>query len=285
MRTGAVTHALNAQLSQFRKRGNAGAGKDVDGRAMDVIDQRADMVRVAQAGNENTIATGFEVSGGAVKGAAQRLVRSYTALPIGINAGVDDEVDVELVCGAARGLDTLDLLRQWKERAEMFVSRERIFKIYTNGARVDDLRDGGFKLLCARGKAGFDIGSDRNADAASDAPDKSKHVIPGNLLAVGIAERVGAGRAAGGDSGQSAMLNHGGAGGVPGVDEDQRRSGMVKLKKSSGFLCLRHFMVISSHAGGRKSAWEIMPACRWQKNPEANFQNHLLLGLFCVFKT
>lgn len=240
VRTGAIAHALDAQLCQFRKRRHAGAGENVDRSAMEVVDELADVVRVAQAGDKDAVATGFEIDSSAFQGVAQSFFGSYAGLPIGVNAGVDDEVYLELAGGAARGLNALDLLRQRKERTAVGMAGKSVFKVHAHSASVDDLSDGCFELPGVGGKAGFDIGSDGKAHAASDALDEREHVIPGNMLAVGITERVGAGSAAGGDGGQSAVRDHGGAGSVPCVDENQRGSGVVKLKEGVGFLCLRH---------------------------------------------
>ncbi|HEY2236848.1 MAG TPA: hypothetical protein VGK01_25485 [Candidatus Angelobacter sp.] len=106
-----------------------------------------------------------------------------------------------------------------------------VFKVYAYGSGLDDLSDGIFKGCNVCGEAGLNIGSDGDFDGAADASDSFKHLRPGKILSVWEAESVGHGCAAGGDGGQSAMLNHGGAGCVPGVDEDERLRGVMQIKQ------------------------------------------------------
>jgi hypothetical protein len=114
-----------------------------------------------------------------------------------------------------------------------------VFKVYAYGSGVDDLSDGSFKGCNVSGEAGLYIGSDGHFDGAADASDSLKHLRPGKILSVREAESVGHGGAASGDGGQAAMLNHGGAGCVPGVDEDERLRGVMQLKQARSFLCGR----------------------------------------------
>jgi hypothetical protein len=56
------------------------------------------------------------------------------------------------------------------------------------------------------------------------------------------------------------MLNHGGAGCVPGVDQDERLRSVVQFKESSSFLCGRHCsdgrLGVRSHDEGMIAEWE-----------------------------
>ncbi len=106
-----------------------------------------------------------------------------------------------------------------------------IFKVHAHGACLDDLGDGSFKGCNVGGEAGLNIGSDGHFDGAADTGDSLKHLRPGKVLSVWEAESVGHGGAAGGDGRQSAMLNHGGAGCVPGIDEDERLRAVMQLKQ------------------------------------------------------
>ena len=111
------------------------------------------------------------------------------------------------------------------------VGGHHIFKVHAHGACLDDLRDRSFKGCNVGGEAGLNIGSDGDFDGAADAGDSLKHLRPGKVLSVWEAEGVGHGGAAGGDGRQSAMLNHGGAGCVPGIDEDERLRAVMQLKQ------------------------------------------------------
>ena len=101
---------------------------------------------------------------------------------------------------------------------------------------MDDLGDGSFKGCNVGGKAGLNIGGDRHLDGAADSGDSFKHLRPGKVLSVWEAKGVGHGGAAGGHGRKSAVLNHGGAGGVPAVDQHQRLRGMMQLKQPRSFL-------------------------------------------------
>ena len=106
-----------------------------------------------------------------------------------------------------------------------------VFKVHTDGSGLDDLSNGSFKGCNVGGEARLNIGSDGHFDGAADASDSLKHLRPGKILSVRKAESVSHGGAAGGDGGQSAMLNHGGAGCVPGIDEDERLRAVMQLKQ------------------------------------------------------
>ncbi len=106
-----------------------------------------------------------------------------------------------------------------------------IFQVHADGSCIDDLSNGSFKGCNVGGEAGLNIGSDGHFDGAADAGDSVKHLRPGKVLSIWEAESIGHGRAAGGDGGQSAMLDHGGAGCVPGIDEDERLRGVMQLKQ------------------------------------------------------
>src|SRR5579864_8814327 len=106
-----------------------------------------------------------------------------------------------------------------------------IFKVHADGACLDDLCDGSFKGCNVGGEAGLNIGSDGDFDGAADASDSLKHLRPGKVLSVWKAESVGHGGAAGGDGRQTTMLDHGGAGCVPGIDENERLRGVMQFKQ------------------------------------------------------
>ena len=116
-------------------------------------------------------------------------------------------------------------------RLKIGVGGHYVFKVHAHGAGLDDLSDGSFKGCNVGGEARLNIGSDGHFDGAADAGDSVKHLRPGKVLSVWEAESVGHGGAAGGDGRQSAMLNHGGAGCVPGIDEDERLRGVMQLKQ------------------------------------------------------
>src|SRR6185437_16854785 len=102
-------------------------------------DKSADVVWVAQTGNKDAIATGFKIGSGAFKSIAQSDFRLDAGLPVSINTGVDDEMNVETRSGAARGLNALYLLWQRKERATVGMAGQSIFKIPAYGTGNNDL--------------------------------------------------------------------------------------------------------------------------------------------------
>ena len=116
---------------------------------------------------------------------------------------------------------------------------QSVFQVHAHGPGGDDLGNRRFQLFQVGGEAGFDIGGDRHLDGAGHAADRLKHLRPGKVLPVGEAHGVGDGGAAAGDGRQSAVLHHGRAGRVPGVDQHQRTAAMMQFQQPGGLLCLR----------------------------------------------
>ena len=255
MRAGAVAHALDPEFGKFGNRRHTGAGQNIHGGqpinrvlkiGAQVVDDNLDVLRVAQAGNKDAVGAGLEIGLAAFKSTAHSFFGLSTGLPVSVRPGVDDEMNSRRLGGAACGLDARNLLRQRKQRAavadvcvglvgigvfERGVGGHYIFKVHADGTRLDDLGDGSLKGCNVGGEAGLNIGSDGDFDGAADAGDSIKHLRPGKVLPVWETESVGHGGAAGGDGRQAAMLNHGGAGCVPGVDEDERLRGVMQLKQ------------------------------------------------------
>jgi hypothetical protein len=79
------------------------------------------------------------------------------------------------------------------------------------------------------------------------------------------------------------MLDHGGAGGVPGVDKDKRSRGMMELEESVGFLCLRHLCLL--HVCLDRASLHQAAACRVANPVPGSTPIQLVFELFCVFNT
>src|SRR5882724_1726366 len=125
MRAGAVAHALYAQLCQFRNWRHARAGQNIDRGfptidrqrvGAQVIDNSPDVLGTAKSGNEDAVSAGLEISFAAFQRIAHGFCGLDAGLPVGVRAGVDHQMNSRSMSGAARGLDTRDLLRQRKQR-------------------------------------------------------------------------------------------------------------------------------------------------------------------------
>ena len=88
--------------------------------------------------------------------------------------------------------------------------------------------------------------------------DNGEHLVSGDVLSIGIAERIGNPAAGGGDGGEAGIFEDAGAGNVPSVGKDENLAAVVELQElagqvgQSGFFGFRHLDTLLWVRGNRQ---------------------------------
>ena len=150
-----------------------------------------DHARIGHAGHEDAVRSRVEVGPAALDRALESRRRVADLPEEDVGAGVEDERNAGLVA------DLRGRRRSWR-RTRSIGSRGprlpslRSSRLSPTAPTSSDAARGGGSGLGLVAVAGLHVGGDGQVDRAGDRGDRSEHLLAGEVLAVGVAEGIGA---------------------------------------------------------------------------------------------
>ena len=190
---------------------------------------RAIASRSAIPGSEEAVGAGLLVHPEAMECILEERRRVAAAAQVRVGARVDEQRHVR------RGRDLADGSDLVHQEVRVF---EPILDVDADAAGVDHRLDVRRHRGRRGGVAGFEVDAERNAHDARDVAHRAGDQIGGDRVAVGIAERIGQAGAGRRDRRRAGLLEDARAGGVPRVQQHQRRTGSMQLTEPLGALSL-----------------------------------------------